>query len=449
MSYLEGDDDTIYALATPQGIGGISVVRISGPTAIENIKKIAPFLPQDIQSHKAYFGHLKKNAVIIDEVLVTVFLGGKSYTGENLVEVSCHGNPFIVRQIMDTLLNNGLRIARPGEFTYRAFMNNKMDLVQAESVLSLIEAQSQKSKQEALRQLKGHLSDQIKQITDDMTWVLSVLEASIDFTTEDIDVLPTEKILNNLKKMLNQVEALLSSYQGGKILKEGYQVAIAGRPNVGKSSLLNSLIEKDRSIVSPVSGTTRDLIEGEMLINGYLVRLIDTAGLREAKGTIEKIGVQRAKEAILNADLLIFVTDAYKSLQKDQTLLDSLPSLPLIKVISKKDLIKSKNDTLQEGIYISNKTREGLQDLKEAIVQKLEGQFKEASVMVMQVRHFEALKVVQKSLQTGLRLFIQNESLEFIALELQIGLKSLFAILGKEFNDEVMDKVFKEFCIGK
>ena len=458
-SYLLGDDDTICAQATAQGRGGVSVVRISGLQTIEIVRRIAAFLPKDMESHHVYFGGLKnfskeKKGRFIDEVLITVFLNGKSYTGETLIEISCHGTPFIVKEIIDELLENGARLAKPGEFTYRAFINGKIDLVQAESVLNLIESQSIKSRQQSLQQLRGKLSKDINKIVEDMTSVLSIIEANIDFTTEDIQPLDVKQTLDVLKGTLNIIDSLILSYNVGKVLKEGYQVAIIGRPNVGKSSLLNSLIEKDRSIVSHISGTTRDIIEEQIIIKGCFVRLIDTAGLRETQGVVEKIGVQRAKQAILDADLLIFITDANKKSSKevlveDQKILKELPFIPLIKIKSKKDLNSDDFLLCKREIAISNKTGEGIENVKKAIGQLLEDSFEGSSVIIMQARQMECLKQASKSLKKGVLLLEKNESLELIALELQIGLKSLFILLGREFSDEVMNRVFREFCIGK
>ena len=458
-SYLSGDEDTICGLATPQGRGGISVVRVSGSRSVKVVRKMAPFLSKSLQSHKAYFGILKtlsqKNTDnLIDEVLITVFLNDRSYTGETLIEISCHGSPLIVKEIIEVLLENGARLAKPGEFTYRAFINGKIDLVQAESVLSLIESQSVKSRQQSLQQLRGKLSETLNKIADDLTSVLSIIEANIDFITEDIQSLDVRKTLNILKGTLDIISSLICSYKVGKILKEGYQIVIIGRPNVGKSSLLNCLTEKDKSIVSHISGTTRDLIEEQIIINGCLVRLIDTAGLRKTRGVVEKIGVQRAKQAILDADLLIFVTDvneisSKKSFIEDQQILKNLPQIPLIKIRSKKDLMTKKDILFKGEIAISNRTGEGIENVKKTISQILEDSFEDRSVVVMQARQIECLKVLQENLKKGIFLLEKNESLELIALELQIGLKSLFALLGKEFNDEVMDRVFTKFCIGK
>ena len=457
-SYLLGDKETICALATPQGRGGISVIRISGPQSVKIVRKIAPFLSKNLQSHKVYFGILrrsqKKTDELIDEVLITVFLNDRSYTGETLIEISCHGSPLIVKEIIEALLENGARLAKPGEFTYRAFMNGKIDLVQAESVLNVIESQAVRSRQQSLQQLRGKLSKNLSKVAEDITSVLSIIEANIDFTTEDITLLDIKKVLKTLKSLLENIDSLVYSYKTGKMLKEGYQIAIVGRPNVGKSSLLNSLVEKDKSIVSHISGTTRDLIEEQMIINGCCVRLIDTAGLRDTKGIVEKIGVQRAKQAILDADLLIFVTDINEKSSKkdsleDQNILKNLPSRPLMKVRSKKDLMTDKNKLSEGEISISNKTGEGIENVKKAIGQMLEDSFEDQSVVVMQARQIECLKTVQKALKKGVFLLEQNESLELIALELQIGLKALFTLLGRQFNDEIMDRVFSEFCIGK
>lgn len=461
------DMDTICALATPHGVGGISVVRVSGQNAMQATRQIAPFLPKTLESHRAYFGVLKKTPKdkrtgkvlsedFIDEGLITVFLGKKSYTGEPLAEISCHGNPLIVKEIIDFLRQNGVRLAKPGEFTYRAFMNGKIDLLQAESVLSLIQAQSERSKNQSLKQLRGYLSRKLSNVADDLTKVLSIIEASIDFTTEDIDVLPHKDMLDILEKRLIELEELLSTYKSGKILKEGYQVAIIGRPNVGKSSLLNTLVRKDRAIVSSLAGTTRDVVEGDMILNGCCIKLFDTAGLRQARGSIEKIGVERAKQVILEADLLIFVTDVKKDLskkayQEDLRILQDLPSVPVVKVKNKKDLLKTNEKAAlsKEENQVSTLTGEGIEDLKTCLSQELQGEFKESPLMILQERQFETLEQAKVGFVGGIRLLKASESLELVALELQIALKALFEVLGRQFNDDVMDRVFKDFCIGK
>ncbi len=303
------DQDTICAVSTPHGVGGISVIRVSGLDTLSIVAKICPFLPEHPESHRVYFGVLRNSqnaagsasADEIDEVLVTYFKKGKSFTGEEVIEISCHGSPVICQSILHELVLLGARPADRGEFTFRAFMNGKLDLVQAESVLSLIESQSQQAARLALRQLKGSVSKKLEDIENDMTWVLALAEAGIDFSTEGIQLVENSVVLERLDKIEKSLEELVGTFKVGRVLKDGFRIVLTGLPNVGKSSLLNLFLEDERAIVTDIPGTTRDVIHGDTSFKGVKFTFLDTAGLRESvSDLVEKIGIQKAGKLLAN-----------------------------------------------------------------------------------------------------------------------------------------------------
>ena len=306
------DEQTICAISTPHGVGGIAVIRISGPDSVNAAKKICPALQKKefLESHRAYFSEIDDlTGNKVDEAVVTYFAQGKSFTGEEVVEISCHGSRFIAQQILDLLIVCGCRMAGRGEFTYRAFMNGNMDLVQAESVLALIESQSLAASKVALRQLDGHVSQKFEKLISDLTWALAHIEASIDFAEQGIQVVDPQVLIRKLQEVMSGLESLISSYQAGRLVRDGVRVALVGEPNVGKSSLLNLLLQSDRAIVTPIAGTTRDVVEGETVFNGTKFNFSDTAGLRETADQVEIIGIDKSKREAQKADLLCFVLD--------------------------------------------------------------------------------------------------------------------------------------------
>jgi tRNA modification GTPase len=478
---VDRDKDTICAVATPPGVGGISVIRVSGQDSLKLVRRLCGFIPTHPESHRVYYGKIKnlEHGEDIDEVLVTYFAKGKSFTGEQTLEISTHGSPIITQETLNELIKAGCRIAEPGEFTYRAFMGGRIDLVQAESVLSLIESQSKKSARLSLRQLEGALSKTINELEDQLTLTLAHLEANIDFASEDIEIETNNSLKTKVETCYHQVQSLIASYDDGRKIQQGLKAALIGDPNVGKSSLLNRLCGEEKAIVTDVAGTTRDFVEGKLNINGQLVHLIDTAGLRKTEDQVESIGVQRTIDLLSQVDVLFVLLDLSKPLSEQLNLdLDlSGLKLPIYIVGNKLDLVQpayseysiheqiddcaknhGKNSKIlkilsklsdEQVVKVSAVTGQGVQAIHELLKSELCKEFSESSAMIFQSRHFELLTAVSEALSRALIQFDQEESPEFIALELQDSLKKLQEIVGKQFDDEVMDRVFKEFCLGK
>lgn len=456
MRLLETDSSTICATATAPGLGGIAVVRVSGVQAEQIVRKLCPFLPPSLESHRVYYGWIKAadSHHTIDEVLVSYFTEGRSFTGEHTFEISSHGSDLICEEILRNLCQSGARMAQRGEFTYRAFMNGRVDLVQAEGVLDLIESRSQRASQLALRQLQGRFSLKLKSVLDQLTWILAHLEANIDFSSEDIEVVAPRDLARKTEGLIAEVREILASYHQGSIIRNGYQVALVGRPNAGKSSLLNALIGEEKAIVTPIPGTTRDFVEAQISLNGIRVSLIDTAGLRITDDPVEKIGVQRSLEKIRDAELVLYVVDSNEGLVADEApFLEKIPWQKSVILRNKADLAKDPKEVAgaPASIYIdvSAKTGMGLNELKCLIQHRIQKEVPEDSTLLSNVRHFEGLTAVLSSLQESRALMGQESSPDLIALELQQALKALHEILGLVFDDQVMDRVFKEFCLGK
>jgi tRNA modification GTPase len=461
-SATDRDQDTICALATAHGLGAISVVRISGKNAIEITRKTAQFLPENLESHKIYYGVLKDaRGEALDEVLVAYFAMGRSFTGEASFEISCHGSESVVNEILATLVECGARPSERGEFTYRSFMNGRMDLVQAESVLALIESRSKRASRLALRQLRGDLSARLRSITERLTWILAQLEANIDFAAEDIEIAADALLAGKARELNVEVEALLGTYQQGRLIRNGFQVVLAGRPNAGKSSLLNALAGEDRAIVTPVAGTTRDFVEAELSLEGVRVTLIDSAGLRITDDAVEKIGVGRALEKFKEADLILYLIDASEGFtEEDGAFRQQVPWEKTAIIKNKVDLAAAGGsiitDTLSGQscpnaavIPASALTGVGLTAIKELILGRVRGEAAEDSTILANARHFQGLEKVRASLLGAIPMLEQGESADLIALELQAGLQALYEILGLTYDDQIMDRVFNEFCLGK
>jgi len=471
------DQDTICAVSTPPGRGGISVIRVSGKLSWQTTRKFIPSFPERAQSHKAYFGVFRENSQTIDEVVVTFFEKGRSFTGEETCEISCHGSPIVVREILRCFTGAGLRLADKGEFTYRAFMNNRIDLVQAESIVSMIESQSLAAAKQAARQLQGGLSQIIEKIENDLTWCLAHIEAGIDFVTENLDYVSNQELIDKLSLIAAEVDKLASTFKSGRLIREGVKVALIGAPNVGKSSLLNCLLGEERSIVTDIAGTTRDVIEDSFSYEGLSIKVLDTAGVRNSTDHVESLGIERTLRASKEADLCLVVFDptqletwleprmlqAIKSRIKDCMIVinksdrlgaeasDLLMSLQLSlrssKIFTDQELAELFNRQKIEFVSaLDKRTAEGL---KAAIYRHLVEAGFEDNSLVSHSRQFELLHSSRKQIEVANELLKSDLGAEFVALELKESLISLQQILGKSFDDQIMDRVFKEFCIGK
>lgn len=447
---LAQDKDTIAAVSTAPGAGGIAIVRVSGKQAVSIVRRIAEFLPQDLESHRLYFGTIRNplDHEPIDEVLVAYFAEGRSVTGEEVLEISCHGGDWLAQKVVALILGEGARAAKRGEFTYRAFMNGRMDLVQAESVLDLIQSRSESSAKAAVRQLKGLLSRRLEEILDLVTWSAAHLEANIDFAQEDIETASTPELVAKLSAATEGIRELLRTESQRRLWDEGFHVALVGLPNVGKSSLLNALVGEDRAIVTEIAGTTRDLVEGFLDISGVRVRITDSAGLRESDETVEKLGIERSRLLVDEADLVLFVTDGCSEAETQEELKRVSP-----KAKSKLIAIRNKSDCPpnvdSDRIAVSARTGEGLEKLRSLIADRIKTESVEDSPVIIKARHGELLRNSLKSLESSIALLNKSASPEFAAFELQDAVLSLHEILGRRFDDQVMDRVFSEFCLGK
>jgi tRNA modification GTPase len=457
-------EDTIAAIATPIGEGAISVIRVSGVSAIRNVADRFKG-KQDIaksSSHTAHFGLLfdgKNN--IIDEVVCTIFHGPKSFTGEDTVEISCHGGIHVTRKVLESILETGVRPAKPGEFTQRAFLNGKLDLSQAEAVADLIRAQSDKAHKTSLNQLEGSLSNKIKTVRDKLVQSIGLLELELDFVEEDIELIDRQKINELIENSIQEIEELINSYKYGKVWREGVSVALIGAPNAGKSSLLNVLLKEERSIVTDVPGTTRDFIEENLNIEGVLFRISDTAGIQKTEDAVEQEGIKRAWKAAKTSDIIVMVHDSTKKLNIDEIefLKNSGKEKSRRTVIianNKRDLGgMSLQGQITEGnpvVETSTVDLRGIEELKglllKDIVENKQSESTE-SVTITNERHFSALMRAREGLSLSLESLRSGESGEFIVVNLKRAADSIGEIIGIITTDEILERIFSRFCIGK
>jgi tRNA modification GTPase len=458
--------DTICALATANGIGAIGIIRISGDDAIPVSAKIFDGKNlEKVQSHTVHYGFIKDDDEVIDEVMISVFKAPKTFTAEDSVEISFHGSPHIAKKILEVLIKNGARMAKAGEFTMRAFMNGRIDLSQAESIADLIASENEASRKVALNQLKGGITHEISFLRTDLLNFVSLIELELDFAEEDVEFADRSALNQLLDKIETKLNSLIESFQYGNAIKNGTAVAIIGKPNAGKSTLLNALLKEERAIVSNIAGTTRDTIEEILHIKGHAFRLIDTAGLRETADEIEAIGVKKAKEKVENANILVYLADAAtENFSEDIEMIRSLQrdDLKLIICATKIDEVSPAQYELVENIFrkeisqdfdfitISAVENQNMQDLKDELSSYVEHlKSEESNVVITNQRHFEALGKSLDAVNKVKEAVTFQISTELLAYELRNALEHLGEISGEVTNDEVLGNIFSKFCIGK
>ena len=455
------NQETIIALATPNGLGAISVIRISGLNAISVTEKL--FKPKgnkklsNQKSHTVHLGHLMKNGHELDEVLVTLFKGPHSYTGENTIEISCHGSTFIQQEIIDLFIENGIRVANPGEFTLRAFINGKMDLNQAEAVADLIASENEGSHKLAMEQMKNGFSNDLKKLRAELLHFSSMIELELDFSQEDVEFAERSEFKKLTVKIQTELEKLIDSFKSGNVLKNGISVAIAGKPNAGKSSLLNTLLNEDKAIVSDIPGTTRDSIEDSLVIDGINFRFTDTAGLRETEDIIESKGIEKTKEKINNARILIYLFDSNDTTFNEINLdMESFKrkDLSVLLVRNKVDLKNTNQNLINqlekfEIIEISANNIDSVSSLKKRLVNEINILNPYTDTVISNSRHYEALMKALKAIEEvnmGLKSEISGD---LLSVDIRKSIEHLAEITGEITNDDVLGNIFANFCIGK
>lgn len=457
---LSGWDDTIVALATPPGLGALGTIRLSGNRAIDVVNALFPSKDLTSQpSHTLHVGYLKKGETVLDEVVVSLYKSPRSYTGENIVEISCHGSPFIHQQVITACLLEGARLAKPGEFTQRAFLNGKLDLAQAEAVADLIASNTEASQQAALKNIRGGFSNLLKDLREQLIRFSALIELELDFSQEDVEFADRTQLQSLVETARRQTQQLLQSFRLGNVIKNGVSVAIIGKPNAGKSTLLNALLNEDRAIVSEIPGTTRDTIEEVINIDGILFRLIDTAGIRtHTTDAIETVGIEKSLEKMKQAEVVLYLFDVNETSPEELARIEADMNTqgihPLL-VANKADLfdegpVRQKFQSVAGVLFIAAKSGLQLDVLKERMVDMvLQDRVQTENVVVTNARHFHALQEVNKSLNDVIEGLSNNLPGDLLALDIRRCLYFLGLITGEVSNDDLLDYVFSKFCIGK
>lgn len=449
---------TIVAPATPYGRSGIAVIRLSGVESLAIIKKLVgdkDFNPSPrIATLKKIFD--AETSDLIDETLITCFKAPNSFTGEDVVEISCHGSPVIVRQIIDFCLKYDARLAQAGEFSLRALANGRMDLSQAEAIRDLIDAQTVASARQSIRQLRGELSGQLQSLKDDLLNIIVVLESTLEFVEDDLPDYQLEKLKADLNSIVGEIGNMSATFQAGKLLREGIRVALVGRPNVGKSSLFNTLLGSERAIVTDIAGTTRDSLHETLVINDVPISLIDTAGLRETSDKVESIGVSRTKGVMADCDLvLVLLDDSEKLTEQDRIILNEVKDLNSLFVVNKIDLNASGLDLnelrdIAKIIKISVKNGDGIDELRQAIIEPfLPDDVSNTGFLISDARHFDLLTRAKSEVEYSIRLFDEGVSEEIVLIGLHNAIILLGEITGETTTEDMLSRIFSTFCIGK
>lgn len=470
MHFSGNPSDTICAPTTGNGMSAIAVIRVSGQDAVKIVSSVFSKNLQDVSTHTAHFGTLKdENDEIIDEVVITTFLGNRSFTGEETLEISCHGSTYIQQQVLQLLIRQGCRMANPGEFTYRAFLNGKMDLSQAEAVADLIASESRKAHDVAMLQMRGKFSGELKELREKLIHFASMVELELDFGEEDVEFADRTELKNLVTEVIRYIERLIQSFELGNAIKNGVPVAIVGAPNTGKSTLLNQLLGEDRAIVSSIAGTTRDVIEETINIDGILFRLIDTAGIRDHAEEIEALGIERSKQKIAQAQIVAVLGDAAveKSTELGHGTMSTNDSIVWAKEIAveypkKKVIVLSNKSDLTnvstsidsnedlKVLAISAKQGIGVETFKEWMVNEVQQGYDIAQeTIVTNSRHVEALQSAKHSLERVIEGIDTSVPSDFVALDIRQAMYHLGVITGQISEDDILDNIFSKFCIGK
>mgnify|MGYP004646008909 FL=1 len=448
-------DDTIVAISTSLGVGAISIIRLSGEDSINIVNKI--FKGKDlttVPTHTIHYGYIVDNNEIIDEVLVSIMRTPKTYTKENIVEINCHGGISTTNKVLELVLSNGARLAEPGEFTKRAFLNGRIDLVEADGIMNLISSKTETSRKMSINELSGKVSSLITGIRDDLIQIISNIEVNIDYPEyEDIEVLSNKKILPSINKIKDTLIKTIKESENGRIINEGINVGIIGRPNVGKSSLLNSLLEEQKAIVTDIEGTTRDIVEGQIKLNGVLLNIIDTAGIRETDNIVEQIGVEKSYEIIDKSDLIIFLLNNNEPLTKeDLQLYNKIKNKTHIIVLNKTDLKQVidltpiKEEVLKVSL-LNNDASIILDKIKELFnLEKLETS---DLTYLSNARSISLLKKSLNNISNAIDNINNNDPIDIVELELKDAWSTLGEIIGETYTDELLDELFSRFCLGK
>ena len=445
-------EDTIAAISTALGVGAISIIRVSGPESLEIVNEIFDKDLTTVKSHTIHYGHILNNNQIIDEVLVNIMLAPKTFTRENIVEINCHGGINTTNKILELLLTNGARLAEPGEFTKRAFLNGRIDLTQAEGIMNLIEAKTDKARQLSINQLNGEVSTIISTLRTKLVDIISNIEVNIDYPEyEDIEVLTNEKISPKLIDLSNELKEIIKKSEDGKIINEGINIGIIGKPNVGKSSLLNNLLEEQKAIVTDIEGTTRDIVEGKFILNGIVCNIIDTAGIRETDNIVEQIGVNKSLEIIDTADLIIILLNNNEPITpEDLELLEKVKNKKHIIAVNKIDLEEKLILPNKDTIKLSVKENIGIDKLKQKIIEmfNLELIQTEDLTYLSNARSIALLKQTLNKIDDCIK-NIDNYPIDVIEIDLKESWSILGEIIGETYTDELIDEIFSRFCLGK
>ncbi len=450
----QGLTDNIIALSTPPGVSAIAVVRLSGATCIALVNEA--FKGTDLTTangNTIHFGTIRDGEAILDEVLVSVFKGPKSFTKEDSIEISCHGSPFVVKSIIELLIKQGARYAKAGEFTTRAYLNGQFDLAQAEAVADLIHSDSEASHKAAMNQLRGGFSNEIKGLREQLIHFASMVELELDFGEEDVEFADRGQLRNLVLELQKVIQALIDSFKLGNAIKDGVPVVIAGKPNAGKSTLLNSLLQEEKAIVTPIAGTTRDFIEDEIIIDGIKFRFIDTAGLRETVDEIEAIGVARSKEQLEKASLILYLFDSVDtdsaSVNEELIPIKEL-GIPYILIGNKIDEGAKLAGVDEDILYLSAQSKEAIESLKSQLISTVGlDSFSTGDTIVTNARHFESLTRTQEALDKTIVGLDTQVTADFVAMDIRQGLRFLSEITGDITTEDLLENIFSKFCIGK